>query len=406
MSTDRITYLLEAWSSRKASRAEEDELFNWMTIDGNEEIVKAHITNLLNENQQQQLFPTVDWENIYQQILQKRTAEGADSRESSVVSMKPKQLWKRIAVAASILLFVSFAIYVISTKEKSLPTDDSRITTHDIPAPDKNRAQIKLSDGTIVYLDSAANGELVNVNGVQVTKTADGQIIYSTPSAVATPTAVSYNTLSNPRGSIVMNMTLSDGSKVWLNAGSSITYPVAFINNERRVTITGEAYFEISHDKSKPFIVSANNKADVTVLGTHFNVNAYDDEQEVKVTLLEGSVKTSMVNGESSILKPGQQAVIARNEAISINNNANLEEALAWKNQQFIFDRLDIESIMRQLSRWYNIDVVYQGKVPADQFSGVISRQRNISAVLAMLKATGDIQFTIDGKKITVTVPK
>jgi ferric-dicitrate binding protein FerR (iron transport regulator) len=198
-------------------------------------------------------------------------------------------------------------------------------------------------------------------------------------------------------------MTLSDGSRVWLNAGSSITYPVAFVGNERKVQINGEGYFEVAHNADKPFVVSKGDVS-VTVLGTHFNVNAYDDESDVRVTLLEGSVevKSKVGSGKSKVIKPGEQAKVISNGQLTISKDVDLDEVMAWKNQQFIFERLDLASIMRQLSRWYDIEVNYEGKMPSNKFSGIISRTRNISAVLEMLKGTGDLQFKVDGKIVTV----
>lgn len=315
------------------------------------------------------------------------------------------RLWKRIAVAASIVGVLFVTGYWLM-KEKT--TDDGPQTTvipkTDVPAPDRNRAQIKLEDGRIVYLDSAGNGELASMNGVVVTKTDDGKIEYSRESSVVSG-EVKYNTLTNPRGSRVIDMTLSDGSRVWLNAGSSVTYPVAFVGNERKVEITGEGYFEVSPHplkggKKMPFIVSKGDVS-VTVLGTHFNVNAYDDESEIKVTLLEGKVNVSTkYEVRGTILQPGEQAQAGDN--IKVVKDVDVEQVMAWKNGQFVFGAgMTIEEIMRQLARWYDIDVVYERKMNV-QLGGSISRNVNISEVLKILSLTGVVKFEVEGKKVTV----
>jgi transmembrane sensor len=331
------------------------------------------------------------------------------NEEAEVIPIRKIFPWKKFAVAASIIATLFIAGYwFVSREQSSIVSDPSSVvTTTDVKAPDKNRAQIKLADGTIVYLDSAANGELVTANGVQVIKRNDGQIIYSTLASndsrlPAASAPLTYNTLSNPRGSKVIDVTLADGSRVWLNAGSSLTYPVAFTGNERNVTITGEAYFEIAHDKTKPFTVS-KGEMKVEVLGTHFNVNAYDDEENIKVTLLEGSVKvSSAVSRQSSVLKPGQQAIAAVDGGLRTVDDIDLETVMSWKNGQFSFSNTDLQAVMRQIARWYDVEVVYEGTPPNEEFVGGTSRQENVSAVLKVLEATGKIKFKVEGKIVTV----
>lgn len=312
------------------------------------------------------------------------------------------RLWKRIAVAASIIGILFVAGYLIVSRQSSVvdPTHDSPLTTHDIKAPDKNRAQIKLSDGRIIYLDSAGKGDLVEVNGVKVIKTEDGRIQYNGQSSVVSG-PLTFNTMTNPRGSQVIAMTLEDGSRVWLNAGSSVTYPVVFTGRERKVEITGEAYFEVAHNAAKPFIVS-KGEMNVTVLGTHFNVNAYDDESEMKVTLLEGSVQVA--NRQSSVvIKPNQQAVVASDYSpLTIHHSPDLEQVMAWKNGSFVFgERMSAEEIMRQIARWYDVEVVYEKK-PSGHIGGSISRDVNITKVLQILEATGTMKFKVEGRKVTL----
>jgi ferric-dicitrate binding protein FerR (iron transport regulator) len=243
------------------------------------------------------------------------------------------------------------------------------------------------------------NGTLATQGNIKVVKLDNGQIAYQTASGDAsTPLSVTYNTLNNPRGSKVIDMQLSDGSHVWLNAGSSLTYPVAFVGNERKVQITGEAYFEVAHDASKPFVVS-KGVTSVEVLGTHFNVNAYDDEDALRITLLEGSVKVAS-KGNLKVIKPGEQAVVAN--GINVNKDVNVEQVMAWKNGMFKFNNTNMKQIMREIARWYDVDVEYQGDFSDLNFGGFVSRQANISELLKRFSATEQVHFKVEGRKIIV----
>jgi transmembrane sensor len=315
---------------------------------------------------------------------------------------KLRPLWKKLAIAASIIGIIGIATYFIFHNEKTIVHGPSSVvvTSTDVPAPATNRARIKLADGTIVYLDSAANGELVNTNGVQVVKTDDGKIIYNDSRLPTADSRLVFNTLSNPRGSKVIDMTLADGSRVWLNVGSSVTYPVAFVGKERKVSITGEAYFEISHDKTKPFFVTKGDMQ-VQVLGTHFNVNAYDDEAEIKVTLLEGSVRVSTDDGrQSTVIKPSQQARVSMNGGLSIMDNVDLDAVMAWKNDLFLMDNTELATLLRQIGRWYDVEIRYTS-LPDRKFGGGISRNLPLSKVLEMLAANG-IHTKLENNVLTI----
>jgi ferric-dicitrate binding protein FerR (iron transport regulator) len=218
-----------------------------------------------------------------------------------------------------------------------------------------------------------------------------------------TAEAVGYNTFTIPRGSKPLSLTLSDGSRVWLNVGSSLTYPTAFTGKERRVTITGEAYFEVAHNAAMPFRVQ-HDDITISVLGTHFNVNTYEDETAERITLLEGSVLVSKKNA-SKLLEPGQQASISHDEVnnIKVAGGVDLDEVMAWRDGKFRFgESMDIGTIMRQISRWYDVDIEYKGSVK-QRFWGSISKSVNVSQVLKILEATGGVKFTVEGNKIIVT---
>ncbi len=328
---------------------------------------------------------------------------------TKITGRKPVKRMRWYAAAIMLLLGLGLYFYYVQTPEKPHPqvTD---IKPDDIPPPANNRATILLADGSRVFLDSAGNGQLAQQGNIKLVKLANGQIAYQLAGGQILQ-ELQYNTLTNPRGSKVINMQLSDGSHVWLNAGSSVTYPVAFTGNERKVNITGEAYFEIVHNKSQPFKVSKGNMA-VEVLGTHFNVNAYDDETDIKVTLLEGSVK--VINGTGSRqIQPGQQAQLNNHGNPQIPNNlprhggigvqtADVDQVMAWKNGRFYFDGADITTIMKEVKRWYNVEVVFNDVVNYD-FVAKIDRDVPVSELLNMLELTGGVHFKVQENKIIVS---
>lgn len=306
---------------------------------------------------------------------------------------------RRLFIAASIILIASsLVLYYAVNKNQDQQNLSASITTtylNDI-APGGNKAVLKLSDGSTIVLDSAHNGLLSTQGNSKIIKLKDGQLAYNTSSGGKN--TVMFNTISTPRGG-QYQLQLSDGSNVWLNAASSITFPTQFSGTTREVTIKGEAYFEIAHDKKKPFMVT-NGDLSVQVLGTHFNVKTYSDGPTFQVTLLEGGVNVINENNHV-ILSPGWQAIIKKSGIIDVDRNANIEEVMAWKNGKFIFNREDIQTIMRRLSRWYDIDVAYDGNISA-HFGGTISMEVPISKVFEMLEMTGGASFKIEGKKVTV----
>jgi len=305
--------------------------------------------------------------------------------------------WRWVAAASIILALGMIGWFFSLNNNDKREQIVQKSVINDIKPPDINRATVTLSNGQTVYLDSASIGSLAVQGTVKLIKLANGKIAYQTGSEEIIEKPV-YNTLTNPNGSRVVDMTLADGSRVWLNAGSSVTYPIAFVENERTVSITGEAYFEVAPDKTKPFRVSKDNMQ-VEVLGTHFNVNAYDNEKNIKVTLLEGSVRLK-TNEENQILKPGEQAQVSGN--ITILRDVDMEAVMAWKDGRFKFSRVDIETIMRQAARWYNIDIEYHGKVEGT-LSGGIARNVNASQLFHVLELTDKVRFKIEGRKVIVT---
>lgn len=260
--------------------------------------------------------------------------------------------------------------------------------------PGGNKATLTLADGSTVSLDSAGN-QVIAQQGAAVKQTG-GLLEYQPQEAGAAPV---FNTLRTPRGG-QFRITLPDGSAVWLNAESSLRFPVAFSGPERRVEMTGEAYFEVKKDAAHPFRVQVTPQTEVTVLGTHFNINAYTNEPGISATLLEGAVQVKAGN-DSRRLSPGQQARVNTSGQITVLRNVDTEEAVGWKNEIFYFRDADIRSVMRQLERWYDMEVEYRGQVPDRRFQGEIQRNLKLSDVLEGLRSTG-IGFKIEGKKIVV----
>ena len=268
----------------------------------------------------------------------------------------------------------------------------------EIIKPGSNKATLTLSNGIVIDLSHASNGVVSRQGNISVSKTADGKLIYKI-TAKKTGDLV-YNTLSTPRGG-EYQVILPDGTKVWLNAASSLRFPSNFTGKERKIELSGEAYFEVAKDKAKPFKIAVD-KMGIEVLGTHFNVNAYPGEAKIKTTLLEGSVK--LTTGKiQSLLNPGQEASLNQHDQSGFDiRKVNTQDAIAWKNGYFVFDNQNIQDIMRKIARWYDMDVEYKGKVEQGNFGGTVSRFDNVDAILKSLEFTGTVHFKVEGRRITV----
>lgn len=305
--------------------------------------------------------------------------------------------------AASVILLLGMGIYFWTADRKASSAIEASAKM-DIP-PGKDGAILTLADGRQVVLDSLKNGLVAMQNGVQAT-IRNGELVYD--ASGAGEDALMYNTMSTPKGR-QFSLLLPDGTRVWLNAASSIRYPTMFTGKERRVEITGEAYFEVarifsprSGEGNIPFRVNVDNRAEVEVLGTHFNINAYKNEGNIHATLMEGSVKVMNGNADGFILKPGQQALVPATGAVQLINNVDLDKVMAWKNGLFYFEGLSLEEAMRQLERWYDIEVVYEGAVPNIRFGGKMSRDVSLGGLLQML-SDSQLKFRIEeGRRLIV----
>lgn len=308
---------------------------------------------------------------------------------------KTKKLWPtyQIAAAAILLICTSFGLYFfLGRNQQAMPVDQEIATI----LPGGKKAILKLADGTSISLNDANNGKIVDQAGASVVKTANGELTYN-PNAEGT-NQVQINTLIIPKGGYY-TLTLADGTKVWLNSASSLKYPTAFVGNERIVELTGEGYFEVAHNANQPFKVVTDRQT-VQVLGTHFNINTYDDEPTIATTLLQGSVKVTANNAPAKFLKPGQQANLGSNSFTV--KEVDAADEIAWTTNSFLFNDEDLGSIMRKISRWYDVEVVCSDKLANLTFSGSISRSKNIHQVLKIMQLTETIHFKFEGRRITV----
>lgn len=394
----RLEYLFKRYYNNSATDAERSELMSLV----NQLKDNTELSGLLEQAWQgthagEQVFSHDESESMLQHIL------GNQKVEETVFALqekKPKSWW-RYAAAAAILLFLAGGSWMWLTSNRH--ADDKIVkqdvqVTNDLP-PGHDGAILTLANGEQVILDSAQNGTLTSQGNIQLVKQ-NGQLTYT---GKMSSSEVLYNTMTTPKGR-KFELILSDGTKVTLDAASSIRYPTIFAGKERRVEITGQAYFEVKHSAAKPFIVQKNEMS-VQVYGTEFNVYAYDDEAMIKTTLVRGSVKVSNSNSSGTLktqmLAPGQQAIVTKNGTIGLDKNADVEQAIAWKNGFFQFRETDLKTIMRQVMRWYDVEVIYDENIIDRYFTADISRNNNLAALLKILELS-DIHFKLQGKTLTV----
>lgn len=388
MEKEILLNLINKYLSNQATAEEEDLLLNYYsTLQKNElkwdelEMGDEHTAGL----------------ELYSKVLSEIKA-----RESSSKKVFFMRRWF-IAASVTLLLGVSASLFFyskndnsfLSTKNKTQPLIKNTI------GPGGNKALLTLANGSKIILDDANTGELARQSGVKVTKAANGQLVYTVENTSSNSAQMAYNTIETPKGG-QYQVDLPDGSKVWLNAGSSLRYPTNFNGNIRSVELAGEAYFEVAKNAKKPFRVVSNNQV-VEVLGTHFNISSYIDDTSVKTTLLEGSVKVlSTKSNQSKLLKPGEQSNINYlNSSFSVQQ-VNTEEVVAWKNGYFLFVDEDLKSIMSKFARWYNVDVEYASNVDNLRFGGMVSRSRDLAQALKIIEQTGNIKTKIEGRRVII----
>jgi len=394
MDSYRITYLLQRYLDDRLTPEEQVELDHILQQDGRAEQMRQVLGTLISQEQGLQEYQEADWDPLFQKIQMQTKA------------IRPvRYLVRARLIAAAALVLLSIAVWLLVDNRntgKSLaavPIPQKQSLTHDL-APGSSKATLTLADNTTIDLDAAKEGVVGQQGNAQLIKDKNGRLSYQPAGEKTSAAPMAYNLLTTPRGG-QYQLVLPDGSKVWLNAASRLKYPTSFAGKERVVELQGEAYFEIARNPSMPFKVSLMGQpsAQVEVLGTHFNVKAYADEPAIQTTLLEGAVKVHQGAG-SALLQPGQQARWSSSTNIKVLT-ADLEETIAWKNGLFKFNEATIEDVMRQLSRWYDVDIVYVNGIPGDLFRGEMYRSVNVSKVLKILEASG-VHFTVEGKKILV----
>jgi transmembrane sensor len=397
METERLHILFDQLTQRRLTPQEEKELSRlW------KDPACMNLANELLENWYDKVpivdrqFPE-DADRLFKTILEK------DSNSATVVLPTPvrrlpvfRQWWGWAAAVLLLLVCGTYFLIQDKVKQQSSKTIASIPSLSNDVLPGSQGAILTLSNGRKVLLDSLGNGIVANQNGTKVILK-NGQLVYD--QAGKTTGGMVYNTMSTPKGR-QYQVRLPDGTQVWLNSESSITYPTLFTGNERKVEITGEAYFEVTKNSKMPFRVKINGQTEIEVLGTHFNINAYKDEAAIKTTLLEGSVKVT--NGiDKALLESGQQAQLNTTKKIRIVKSVDIEKIMAWKNGLFNFEGADLDEVMRQLSRWYDIDVVYEKGISDIEFVGEVSKNVSLSGVLEGLHGVG-VHFRIEGRRLVV----
>ncbi|WP_295121219.1 FecR family protein [uncultured Chitinophaga sp.] len=387
---ERLDFLFKRYQDNACSPDELAELSRLLNEPGNEARFQRLIGDEMEAEQPVYSLDEEEATEVFNQVISQAPPQ------LSVVKNRAPYKWWMAAACIALLLGVA----VMLPRRTPAPAVAAEVKVNDAPAG-KNGAVLTLANGQAIVLDSAGNGQLA-VQGSSKLVMNNGQLAYQAESLV--PAALAYNTITTPRGR-KFNIILSDGTIVWLNAASSLRYPATFTGGERHVEITGEVYFEVAaaydhQQKKQPFIVHINSKSTVEVLGTHFNINAYTDESQIKTTLLEGAVR---INNDVT-LKPGQQAVMQPDASdIRVVNNANTAQAVAWKDGIFYFGgRTGIAEVLRQLSRWYDVDVVYEKGVPDLVFTGKMQRSLSLSQALKGLGEMG-LHFRIEGDKLYVS---
>lgn len=330
-----------------------------------------------------------------QNELQERILNKINNRIDNHQKFKIKNIhW--LTIAASLFMIIALGSYFLVHTNDVMP-EQEQVSLK----PGSNKATLTLANGKQIILNETENGEIARQDHTVITKTADGKLVYdelASPNEAA-EVSTAFNTIKIPRGG-QYEVILPDGTKVWLNAESSLSYPPKFHSKERIVDLKGEAYFEVSKDKARPFIVHTTNQK-VEVLGTHFNITAYDDDPSVKTTLLEGSVKVYPSESQNAkLLKPGQRSVLTAQSFII--ENADLEEAIAWKNGIFLFNNENIKTALQKFARWYDVEIIYKGDFSDINFGGSFSRFANLNESINVLESTNKLKCKIVGRRIYI----
>ena len=390
--TEHIRLLAQKWLDGSISPEEEKEFASWYNQFDDDEVLVIDKRFATDKQELKQAIAG---------LLNKRIHENEHATPQQPLTRVRSIHWnwpRRVAaVLAGTLLISGGCLYYYLSKNTG--KDQAAPVAVKIIPPGKNGALLTLADGTQIVLDSVKNGLIATQQGAKVALK-DGQVKYNKDEVQSTE--IVYNTMNTRRGRQYQLM-LSDGTQVWLNAASSIKFPTAFTGPERKVFVTGEVYFEVAKDKAKPFIVNVDKNVDVEVLGTHFDINAYPDEGNISATLLEGSIKT-IAGGQTALLKPGQQAQVT-DQQVKVVDHVDLDMIVSWKSNSFLFNNTPIDAALRQLSRWYDVDVEYAKGTPNIIVGGEIKKNLTLSEALSLWQKIG-LNFEIKDNKLIVLPEK
>jgi len=396
MNDERIGLLIGKWMDGTLTVSEKRELAEWVRLNPDDERMGRLLDRSWDAFEPRELMPEAMSERILSHIFPAEETIGDEPDEREPIR-GIAWLWPKLVAAA---LLIGFGVYWWKGYQDKVQLAQQKaiaVQPADLP-PGGNKAVLTLGDGSSITLDSAGNGLLASQGGTSVTQSGKGQLVYKAGQEAAAVPVI--NTVTTPKGG-QFHIVLPDGTGAWLNAASSLRFPTAFTGKQRNVEITGEVYFEVAHNKQIPFVVQ-NGETRITVLGTHFNVMAYDDEKVTRTTLLEGAVKVSRGASEA-LLAPGQQArVNAGTGNVRVVDGVDTDKELSWKNGYFQFENESLESIMRQVSRWYDVEVQYEGNTRGENFTGRLPRNSNVSKLLKILALSG-VKFRIEDKTIIVT---
>ncbi|HJT75011.1 MAG TPA: FecR domain-containing protein [Chitinophaga sp.] len=367
-----------------ATTPEEEEELMQLLDSGNEQVIKEIMDVIWRENES---VPPIYTPERSQELLREILPVRKLSVRKNVI---------RWSSAAAVLLLIAAGGWWLSQARKGAVIGKQHNKT-EVVRPGGNKATLTLANGDVITLEDAENGALSTQGGTKIIKLKSGQLAYNSEQGTAAGTPAALNTLATPRGG-QYQVTLPDGTEVWLNSASSITFPTKFTGSAREVQVKGEAYFEVAANARQPFLVKTEGM-EVQVLGTSFNLMAYSDEKTIRTTLVQGAVKVVKDN-RNVLLQPGQQARLDADGGMKVVK-ADLESTLAWKNGLFTFNDATIEDVMRQISRWYDMEVVYPEGIPHDLFRGEMFRSEQITSVLKILEASG-VNFRVEGRKIIV----
>lgn len=394
MQEARMNYLLERYFTKTCTLAEKEELSALLLEMENDEVLKSQVEKIWTNYAPDEQIPLETADRYFNNILQQATRPVPVRKVAYLHSS-----WLRYAAAAVLISGIAAYAWFSYPHHEKTPVAAAAAANKEI-APGSTGAVLTLADGSQVVLDSLHNGLIATQGGSKVVLGKEG-LAYNTGGAATAD--VTYNTMTTPKGR-QFQLLLPDGTKVWLNAASSIRYPTFFNGSERKVTISGEAYFEVAGNDKMPFMVKVGEAAEVLVLGTHFNINAYTGETSINTTLLEGAVQV-LAGSEAAVIRPGEQARIsamASAKKMQVVKDIDVNNAIAWKNGYFRFDGMDLPMVMREISRWYDVEVTYKGAIPEKQFGGELPRSITLQHLLKLIEF-GDVQLTLSGNHITIT---